>query len=715
MTTGVAVDAKTDIDPLLECLLVLSAFHGEAFNRESLVSGLPLEQAHLTPSLFGRAAARAGMASKILSKPLVRLRRRALPAILLLDGDEACVLMGWSKDKRHAQVIFPELPETVEELPIQQLIDSYTGLVIYARPRFFFDSRTQDVSEKPQGHWFWSAMAENLSLYRDVLLAAFFINLFALALPLFAMNVYDRVVPNHAIETLWMLAIGIGVVLVADLLLRTMRGYFLDLAGKRVDILLSVRIMEQVLGLRMEHRPLSVGAFAANLRSFETVRDFITSASLTALIDLPFTLIFILVLGWIAPSMVIPLLVGITVVLLYALTTQRKMRQLTESLYRASSMRNSVLIESLVGLDTLKTMNAEGMMQRRWEKAAAFLDRVGVKLRLLASTNINVALWAQQLVSVSIIVVGVYLIAEGELSLGGLIASTMLGNRAMAPISQVAGLLTQYHNARTSLLALNEIMDKPVERPLGQTFFSRESLQGEITFRHLTFAYPGSEVPALSDVSFHIQPGEHVAVLGRVGSGKSTLNRLLMGLYQPAEGAVLIDGIDIRQLDPAELRHQIGYVPQEPTLFYGTLRENLVLASPQATPAALAKAVKMAELSDFINGHPQGFDMNVGERGEFLSGGQRQAVALARALIHEPHLLLLDEATGSMDHTSEASILKQLKQFSEGKTLLLTTHRTSMLDLVDRIIVLDGGKVVADGPRDKVMEALRKGRIGRAL
>lgn len=704
-----------DIDPLLECLLVLSAFHGETSNRESLVSGLPLEQAHLTPSLFSRAASRAGLVSKILSKPMMKLRRRALPAILLLEGDEACVLMGWSQDKRHAQVIFPELPDTVEEIPIDQLMESYTGLVIYARPRFFFDTRTQDLSERSEGHWFWSAMGQNLGLYRDVLLAAFFINVFALALPLFAMNVYDRVVPNYAIETLWMLAIGIGVVLLADLLLRTMRGYFLDLAGKRVDILISVRIMEQVLGLKMEERPLSVGAFAANLRSFESVRDFITSASLTALIDLPFTVIFILVLGWIAPGMVIPLLIGIVVVLIYALFTQRKMRRLTESLYQASSLRNSVLIESLVGLDTLKAMSAEGMMQRRWEKSAAFLDQVGVKLRLLATTNLNVALWAQQLVSVSIIVMGVYLIAAGELSLGGLIAATMLGNRAMAPISQVAGLLTQYHNARASLAAINDIMTKPVERPSGKHFFNRGELKGEITFRHLSFTYPGTEVPALSGISFQINPGEHVAILGRVGSGKSTLNRLIVGLYQPQEGAVLVDGIDIRQLDPAELRHQIGYVAQDATLFFGTLRENILLSRPQIGEQALEEAIQIADLSDFINRHPLGFDMNVGERGEFLSGGQRQAVALARAFVHNPQLLLLDEATGSMDHTSEAAIMQRLRTYAEGKTLLLTTHRTSMLELVDRIIVLDAGVIVADGPRDKVMDALRKGRIGRAL
>lgn len=709
------METATDLDHLLECLLVLSAFHGNRHNRESLTAGLPLEKARLSPSLFSRAAARAGFVSKLLSKPLAKLKNRALPAVLLLDDDEACVLMSWSRDKQYCQVVYPEFPESVQDVPVEKLRQRYSGAVIYARPRLFFDARTPELETASSEHWFWGAMKENIHLYRDVFLAALFINFFALALPLFTMNVYDRVVPNHAFETLWVLAAGMAIVLLADLLLRTMRGYFLDLAGKRVDILLSVRIMERVLGLRMEHRPLSVGAFAANLRSFETVRDFITSASLTALIDLPFTLIFILVLSWIAELMVVPVVLGVLVVLLYALTTQGKMKTLTESMYRASSMRNSLLIESLVGLDTLKTMTAEGVMQRRWERAAAYLDRVAVQLRLLASSNVNVTQWVQQLVNVSIIVIGVYLISRGELSLGGLIASAMLANRAMVPLGQGAALLTQYHNAKTALTTLNSIMEQPVERPRQQQFFARGGLRGEIEFKKLTFQYPGAELPALKDISLRIEAGEHVAILGRMGSGKTSLQRLIVGLYQPQQGAVLVDGIDVRQLDPAELRRQVGFVPQEANLFYGSLRDNLTFADPMASEETLQRITRLAELEEFVNNHPQGYEMNVGERGEFLSGGQRKAVALARAMINDPPLLLLDEVTGSMDHASESAILQHLAEFSVGKTMIVVTHHTSLLKLVERIIVLDAGRVVADGPRDQVVEALRKGRIGRAL
>ena len=706
-----------ETDALLECLLALSSHHGRPTTKDALLAGLPVDE-QLTPGLFARACGRVGLISKIVNKPLVKLNPALLPAVLLLDNNEVCLLMGWTRNngeaKEQARVIYPELSEAVVEVPASELLNRYTGTAILARPRFRFDARAPEIKGSHEAHWFWGAIRENMPTYRDVLVAAFLINLFALALPLFTMNVYDRVVPNHAIETLWMLAIGVALVMVVDLLLRTMRGYFLDLASKRIDIKLSAQIMEKVLGLRMEARPLSAGSFASNLRSFETVRDFIASASITALIDLPFVLIFVAVIFWIGPLILVPLLAGISLVVLYAWLTQSRLQELTESTFRASAMRNATLIESLVGLETIKGMGAEGLMQRRWEKTAAFLAVTGVKLRLLSSASVNVTQWTQQLVNVAVIITGVYLIANGELTMGGLIAATMLSGRVMAPLAQIAGLMTQYHNATTALTSLEEIMQRPVERPADANFLSRPKFQGDIEFRHVSFAYPEAGIGALHDVSFKIKAGEHVAVMGRIGSGKSTLQKLAMGFYQPLEGSVLIDGVDLRQLDPAELRQQVGFVPQEAMLFYGTLRENLVLGHPQADDEAVLRAANFANLTEYVNLHPQGFDMQIGERGESLSGGQRKAVALSRAVIHNPPILLLDEPTGSMDHATEVWVKKQLAEFSKGKTMLMVTHRTSLLDMVDRIIVVDGGKIVADGARDQVIEALRAGRIGRA-
>ena len=708
---GASNMTSTD-DSLLQCLLALCRYHGNGTTAEAVCSGLPLEAGKLTPGLFERAASRVGLASRIVYQAPESLEAALLPAVVLLEDERACLLLGWKGDS--AEVIYPELNDATVPVSRDDLRAASTGAVILCRPRFKFDDRAPRPSEGARGHWFWDAVRANTPVYRDVLLAAFFVNVFALAVPLFTMNVYDRVVPNHATETLWMLAAGVVLVLLADIVLRTMRSYFLDLASRRVDIKLSALIMERVLGIRLEHRPQSVGSYAVHLRSFETVRDFITSASITTLIDIPFALIFIAVIGWIAPPVLIPVFIGLLLVLGFAWSVQGRLKELAETTYRAGAMRNATLIESLVGLDTLKAMGAESRMQRRWEETTSFLAHVGVKLRLLSSSAINVTQMGQQMVAVFVIITGVYLITAGELSMGGLIACTMLSGRIMAPFGQLAGLITQYHNAQISLQSLEEVMQKPVERPEGAQFLSREMFKGEIEFRNVSFSYPDAEVESLHQVSFKIKPGEHVAVLGRVGSGKSTLQKLAMGLYQPTEGAIMIDGIDLRQLDPSELRARIGYVPQDVTLFYGTLRDNLILSNPQIADAALVRAADVANLTEFVNRHPQGFDMPVGERGESLSGGQRKCVALARGIVLEPPLLLLDEPTGSMDHSTEAAVTASLRSFLEGRTMLVVTHRNSLLDMVDRIIVIDQGRIVADGPKENVVKALQQGRIGKA-
>ena len=501
--------------------------------------------------------------------------------------------------------------------------------------------------------------------------------------------------------------------LVGDLVLRVLRGRFVDLASSRADVRLSARIMERVLGMRMEQRPASAGSFASNLRAFESVRDFIGSATVIAFIDLPFALIFLIVMGWIAWPMLIPLLLGALVLLLYAVLVQGRMHALAETTYRASAQRNATLIEGLVGFETLKAMGAEAPIQRKWEHSAALLARVGAQLRLLSSSASNGAAFVQQTVNLVIVILGVWLISERMLTMGGLIACSMLASRALTPISQVAALLVQYHTAATALTSLDEMMKREVERPQDANFIARGSLQGSIEFRDVSFTYPGQSTPALSHVSFKIRPGETVGILGRIGSGKTTLEKLVLGLYRPTGGAVLIDGIDQRQLDPAELRRHIGYVQQDVMLFYGSLRENITLAHPLADDADVLKAAAIGGIMDLVNAHPKGFDMLVGERGESLSGGQRQGVAIARAVLHDPPILLLDEPTAAMDHSSEAAVKNRLANFARGKTLLVVSHRASLLDMVDRLIVLDAGQVMADGPREQVIAALRLGQVGK--
>ena len=706
--------AAPERDDLLHCLIVLARLHGQALTRDGALAGLPTPDGRLTPSLFERAAHRAGLSSKLVRQPIAKLRAELLPVVLLLDEQSACVLLERSADGASVRVIFPELGEAALDLPTAQLEARYSGRALYARPRTRYDARTPAVKAVRGEHWFWGVIAENRRLYRDVLLAAFLTNLFAVAMPLFMMNVYDRVVPNQAFDTLWVLSAGIAIIVLGDLMLKVMRSRFVDLASSRADVKLSAFIMERVLGMRMEQRPASAGSFAANLRAFESVRDFIGSATVVAFIDLPFALIFFLVIGWIAPMMLIPLFIGAAVLLLYALAVQGRMHTLTETTYRASAQRNATLIEGLVGFETLKALAAEAPIQRKWEQSAALLARVGAQLRLLSASSGHTAAFVQGSVTIAIVILGVYLIGARELTMGGLIACSMLASRAMAPIGQVAGLLVQYHTASTALSSLEEVMQREVERPDGANFITRGRIEGAIEFKDVSFNYPGQSNASLRNVSFRLKAGERVAILGRIGSGKTTLEKLILGLYRPTSGAVLIDGIDLRQLDPAELRRHIGYVQQDVMLFYGSLRDNITLGAPLADDADVLKAATLSGIVDLVNQHPQGFDMLVGERGESLSGGQRQGVAIARAVINDPSILLLDEPTSSMDHSSEEDIKKRLQQFVPGKTVVLVSHRTSLLDLVERIIVMDAGRIVADGPKEQVIQALRQGRIGKA-
>jgi ATP-binding cassette subfamily C protein LapB len=702
-------------DSLLGCLLLACRSHQITTTKDALIAGLPLRDGKMTPALFKRAAERENLAVTILKKPLEQIRAEFLPVTLLLNNDEACKLVSINKTSNSARVIYPELGDAEVVVSLAEIAAQYAGYIIVTKPKYVFDKRAPSVGKVRLKHWFWGALAENKAIYRDIMVAALVVNIFALAMPMFTMNVYDRVVPNRSVETLWVMSIGVAVIVIGDLILRTMRGYFLDWASTRIDVQLNARIMEQVLGTRLEMKPNSVGTLASNLRSFESVRDFITSATITTLIDVPFGLIFIAVMAWISPPMVIPVIVGSIIMLVYAFSVQSKMHELSETMYRAGALRNATLIESLVGLETVKALGIEGHMQSKWEHTASYLTEVGSKLKLLSQSINNGSNAISQITTVALILLGVYLVTNGDLTMGGLIASTMLASRAMAPISQTAGLLTQYHTASTSLQSLDEIMNKPIERPLDSNFLSRPVFKGDIEFREVSFKYPEAEESALTKVSFKIKAGEHVALLGRMGSGKTTIHKLILGLYQPTEGAILIDGIDSRQIDPAELRRAVGYVQQDTQLFYGTMRENLTITSPHADDAAVLAAAHAGGIDEFVNAHPKGFDLLVGERGETLSGGQKQGVGIARALIGRSAIILLDEPTSAMDHTTEDAVKKRLMEAAVGKTVVLITHRSTLFDMASRIIVIDSGRVVADGPKDQVIEALRTGKVAKAL
>ncbi|MBW8756571.1 MAG: type I secretion system permease/ATPase [Burkholderiales bacterium] len=699
-------------DPLLDCLVEVCRLHGQHATRASLSAGLPLAHGRLTLNLVERAASRAGMATKLQRVAAGDIDAATLPVILLLHGDKACVLLG--REQGRHRVLLPETGQGTVLLDDAELAARSTGLALYVRPHFRFDKRTEATAAPAQGHWFWSALLAQRLVYKDILWAAALINVFALALPLFSMNVYDRVVPNAAFETLWALSIGVLLILGSDLLMRKLRSRFVDEASARIDVKISASLLERVLGMRLENRPESVGSFSQNLRGFEQVRDVITSTTVTALVDLPFALLFLVVIVWISPWLMIPVVLSFAGVLTYGWIVQKKLHALAETTYKASAVRNATLVECLTGIETIKAQGAESLIQARWERTNVHLAATNVKMRSLSSGSIYVTSTIAQLMSVVLVIVGVYLIGEKSLTMGALVAVNMLAGRAMAPAGQIVGLLMQYQGARTALEGLEKIMRTDIERPRDATFVERRDLEGAIEFRNVAFHYPHRRENALEGVSFKIKPGEKVALIGKVGSGKSTIQRLAMGLFQPTAGAVLVDGIDLRQVDPADLRRNMGYVSQDVLLFYGSLRENIAFGMPYAEDGAIVAAAEVAGLTETVNRHPAGFDMPVGERGESLSGGQRQSVGIARAVLHNAPMLLLDEPTSAMDFSSEAQITQRLMAFASNKTVVLVTHRTSLLALVERVIVIDGGKVVADGPRDRIMEALQSGRIARA-
>lgn len=697
-------------DTLLGSLVALTRLLGRPLSAQALTAGLPLVDGLLTPDLFPRAAERAGLSARLLRRSLSAIDRLVLPCVLLLRDRRAVVLVRLD-DEGNAELLLSDTSDGSLTIPLRELAELYSGYAFFAKPTIGFAQRERELTTERSGHWFWTTILRQWPIYGEVLIAAAMINCFAIATSLFAMNVYDRVVPNNAIETLWALTVGILIVLLFDFLLKTLRGYFVDAAGKIADITLASRIFEHVMNIRMAARPKSAGAFANNLREFETLRDFFTSATMTSLVDLPFLILFVGIIWMIGGVVAVVPLLGIPLVIGVGLLLQIPLNHVVRRTFKEASLKHGVLVEAINGLETIKSVGAEGRMQRAWESFVGATAESANRSRLLSAVTVNFAGLVSNLVYVGVIVVGVYEIAAGRMTTGALIACSILAGRAMAPLGQVAAVLTRYHQARTALDSLNGIMRLPVERPAERIFVHRPTIRGAIEFKNVTFSYPGQKLPALADVSFRIAPGERVGLIGRIGSGKSTIEKLVLGLFEPDSGSVLIDGTDIRQIDPADLRRNIGCVPQDVVLFHGSIRENITLGAPFADDAAVLRASAVAGVEDFVARHPAGYDLNVGERGESLSGGQRQSVAIARALLLDPPILVLDEPSSSMDNGAESRFMQRIARELADRTVLLVTHRASLLALVDRLIVMDGGRVVADGPKDKVLKALASGQI----
>jgi len=710
------------LEPLLKCLVILTKINNRPFSAEALSAGLPLEKSKPWPEMFSlkngksnftRAAHRAGFKAQLVKRELVKISPLVLPAILILKDNSACILEKLDFENEKAKIIIPEIGESENWVDLEALEEQYLGFAYYLKPLYNYESRSLALSHIEQKHWFWDTVKKSKGIYLNVIIASIMINLFIFATPLFTMNVYDRVVPNSAFETLWVLAIGISVIYMFDIGLKFLRTYFLEISSKKNDIIMSSIIYEQVLNLKMSVFPKSVGSFASNLKDFETIKNFLNSSTISILIDMPFSILFLVVISFISGSVVIMPMVTMVLILIYSFLIKEPLRKSIESTYQASANKNAVLIESLSNIETIKYLGASGHSQWELEEATGDIAQKSIKTKLLSDSIKTVTQFLIQLNTIVIVIYGVYKIDNLELSLGGLIASIILSSRAISPMGQVASLVSSYQQTKTAYDAIDNIMKLEVERKDGKKFIQNDNLEGNIEFENVSFRYSEEDQYAIKNISFKIKAGEKVAIIGKVGSGKTTIEKLAAGLYEATEGSVKIDGIDINQINPANLRSNLAYVSQDIDLFRGTVKENIIYKAPYVDDELIQRAAKASLVYEFISKHPQGYDMPIQERGAGLSGGQKQAIAIARAILLDSPIVIMDEPTTSLDNQTEAKLVRNLKEYVKDKTLLLVTHKHSLLSLVDRIIVIDNSRVILDGSKEYVLKTLHKGEHKR--
>ncbi|MFM2340457.1 MAG: hypothetical protein RLZZ592_110 [Pseudomonadota bacterium] len=711
--------AAGSADALLGAVHWLCRHHGIERSAGSLLDGLGVQRP-LTPAGACQVLEHAGLQAGRVRRDAAEVLALLLPVLLpLRDGRTAVLLarhVGADARLSHELLIFDASGTT----PVPQRLDDealcalHDGDMLLAGPGESHGSRglsSRSAADAPaeslDGHWFWRTLGRYLPYYRGAMLAAFLSNVLMLVGGLFAMVVYDRVIPHQATVTLWSLAIGALLATGFDLVARQLRSHLIDQAGRRADLALGSVLMRQSLGLRLEHRPDSAGSFAHHMAQLEVVREFSASASMSVVSDLPFIALFIAATWLLAGPLALVLVIAVPLILLMTVGVQSLMRRSMLAQQHQMADMQGLLVEAMDGIETIRATGAQAHVQRQYEQAHALASQSALRARALSSWVNNVSMVAQQLITIVMLVWGVHLIGAGQLTGGALISAVMFAGRAIAPLGSVVALASRYQGARAALRMLDRLMALPVERDPQRAFLPCPRVEGRLALRDVGFAYgpPGQAPQALSGVTLRLQAGERIALLGRIGSGKSTVLRLLAGLYQPTSGAVEIDGLDLRQLDPADFRRHIGVVEQEPRLFRGTVRENLLLGR-EAGADQLAEVLRLTGLDRVVAAHPMGLDMPVGEGGVMLSGGQRQLVALARALLLRPQVLLMDEPTSAMDAQTEAQFVAQLRQALPRCTLVVVTHRPAMLELVERIAVLEGGRLIADGPRQAVLQAL---------
>jgi len=698
--TPSSTPGEAPVDGIIDQLMFLAHFFGKRADPAQLLADTPVVNGHIGEAHIRECAHRGGLSLSRSAKTPEAFRPSELPALIIVEGGDPLVVLSRKGDD--FECVQPGIRGSVS-LSAASIAADYPGITYFVRPLVFFDTRSLLYHLPRPRRWFWDTLRANRNIYGWALLATVLTNVFAAVIPFYTMSVYDRVVPNNALDSLWVLTGAVAVVVLFDLVIKMLRSYLLEAAARKADVAMSSHVFAHALRLRAANRPASGGVLANIVRDFESVREFVTSSTLTALGDVPFMLFFLVLIGLVGHWLVIIPLVMIPLTIASSLLIRRPLIRVLGANMQESAQRTAHLFETMNGVDTIKVLGAEAWARRQWEMLTVKISENSVKMREWTSFGTYVSMLVTNLTTILIVMFGALLISAGELTMGQLIAVSMLTARAITPATQIAALIVRYEQTRQALEALDKIMESPTDETTDSLHLPR--MQGRVDFRDVHFAYPDCP-PLLKGLNLNIRPGERVGFIGRIGSGKSTLFKLLLNLYGPDQGNVLVDGMSVSQLEPQSLRRQVGYVPQDVVLFHGDIRENILLGNSQAGDAEILEALRLSCLDETLAQMPHGLGTQVGERGDRLSGGQRQAVSIARALVQQPRMLLLDEPSSMMDPATESRLIENLRSI-KGVTLLLVTHRMAMLPLVDRLFVLDQGRVVLDGPRAEVLRKLQ--------
>jgi ATP-binding cassette, subfamily C, bacterial LapB len=707
MRTPEKKDGSTDT--MLVCLAMVAKHLGHPVHVPAMRQGFALDdQGRIPPEAYPDLAQQHGLIAGWSRKPLADIPSYVLPVVVSLVDGRSCVLR--SHDGNMATVWWAEGGMQDEQVNLQQLqgLAREEVLVVKLQPK-----RSDQTLAPMQGaafSWFWGTLWRFRHFYVESMVATVVANVLTLASVFFTMNVYDRVVPTQAYASLWTLAIGTAIAIVLEFIMRWLKARLVDLGGKKADLAINATLLREVMGIRLENRPQSVGIFASSMRDFESLRDFFSSASLVVLADMPFVLLFLGMIAMVGGHLVwIPAL-SMPVLIAQGLWAQKPLMKAMRANMKEAGDKQSVLVESVLNLELLKAHNAESYLQRRWETSNKAGSDSYKEIRSLTNWIMGFTTAVSQLVTVAMVVVGVYMIHANMLTLGGLIASVILAGRAISPLSSVMSLAARYQQAVSSLETLDGLMKRPRDRDIKRTYVTPEHIAGGLEAQALEFGYPGEHaIPVIKRLSLKVEPGQRLALLGRVGSGKSTLLRLMAGLYTPLAGSVRLDGVEMQQIEPAEVRSCMGYVGQDPQLFMGTLRENMVLSEAWISDAKIIDVLKSLSLYDLVASHPRGLDMPITEAGGGLSGGQRQLLSIARMMLRDPQLVFMDEPTANMDQNTEAHVIAVLGEWLKGRTLLMSTHRPQLLEWADLIGVIEAGQCVAIGPKQEMIDKLSRG------